>query len=169
VLAQLLGVSIDELTAVVGREREMRRKYEAMLGACRAMPYRLLTYEQTVAGVPCPGCSQPWIGPRDELDPDARWNEEHGACSAGRHSLGDGPLHCVRCCGYPAINPEVQAQIRRMLVDAAERAELERSVAASQSPEAKKEQAEKDALKRSKRIKALEAELVRLRSAEKDG
>jgi hypothetical protein len=97
---------------------------------------------------------------------EPRWNEEHGECHAGRHSLGGGPSHCVRCCGYPAINPELQANIRRTLVDAAERAELERNVVASRSPEAKKEQAEKDALKRAKRIKALEAELVRLRTAE---
>ncbi|MHB8464250.1 MAG: hypothetical protein ACYDH6_03180 [Acidimicrobiales bacterium] len=166
-LAQLLGVSTDELTAVVGHERDMRKKYEAMLGACRGMPYKLLTYEQTLAGVPCPGCGHPWIGPYDELDTDEpRWNEEHGDCHAGGHRLVGGRLHCLRCCGYPAVDPEVQAKVLGILVEAAERAERERSVEASRSPEAKKEQAEKDALRRAKRIKTLEAELAKLRTEE---
>lgn len=160
-LAQLLGVTIDDMTAVVGREREMRGKHEAMLAACRALPYRLLTYEQTVAGLPCPGCGRPWIGRQEDFDTDRSWwDEAHRDCHAGRHSLGGGPLHCVRCCGFPAINPERLAEIRRMILDAQERAQ------ASQSPEARTEQAMKDALRRAKRIKALEAELARLRAAD---
>ena len=163
-LAQLLDVSEDKVAAVVQRDREVRKEYQSILSACRMLPYRLLTYEQTMAGVPCPGCGRPWTGPPDEFDADERrWEEEHGECHAGRNSLGEGPTHCLRCCGFPAISPEILAKVRGIFTQAAKRVEEKRQSEDRESPEALQERAEKEGIKRRRRIKALETELAKLR------
>ena len=168
-LAQLLDVPENEVSAVVERDREVRKEYQAMVEACRMLPYRLLTYEQTMAGVPCPGCGRPWTGPPDEFDTDERlWEDEHGDCHAGRNSLGEGPTHCLRCCGVPAINPEILEKVRGILAEAAKRAAERRKAEQLESPKAKQERAEKEKLKRRRRIKLLETELARLREEDSE-
>lgn len=166
-LADLLDEPVHEVESVIANELDMRDKHEAMLRACRHLPYRLLDYEQTVAGVPCPGCGRPWVGERlDNVTEETLWSEAHGECGAGGHSLGDGPQHCIRCCGYPALNPETLAKVERIIADAMEAAERRRRAEVEATPAAREAQAEKKAKQRAKRIKALEAELDALRAEE---
>lgn len=166
-LAQLLEVSVDEVHVVVEEERKARSEYQAMVSSCRTMPYKLLTYDQIRAGVPCPGCGRPWVGPQEELDRDkAQWQVLHGECRAGSNGYSDAPLHCLRCCGVPALSPEQIASVRRVFKDALDRQERERQFAAKTSPEAKRHQQAETAAKRAKRIEKLESELARLRAEE---
>jgi len=102
--------------------------------------------------------------PDVELDPDDKlpWPDPERVAkwwAAQRGGYAPGTRYLI---GKP-ITPESLAEIRRMFVDAQERAQRERDVAAPQSPEARTEQAKKDALRRAERIKLLEAELARLR------
>lgn len=166
-LAELLGESVADLEEAVAAEREMRSKHETMLRACRSLPYNLLTYDQMIAGVACPGCGRPWIGSRLESpEEDALWQARHGECHAGRHSVGEGPQHCPRCCGYPAISPETRARLDRLLAEASDAAERRRQAEAALTPEVVQERADKRAKQRARRIARLEAELAELRSEE---
>lgn len=237
-LAELLGGSIDEVTAVVEREREMRRKRQSMLDSCRHLPYKLLAWDQMVAGVPCPGCGRLWLtqsnkldlcgmerqgldrmvdgpyDPKEPLEPGARrpvhlfenhianllsqglaardvrgrlvltdhgrqaiedekheettYQALHGECHAGRHGFNGGPSHCLRCCGYPPLSPQQVAELDRLFADTRERAE-EQKQKAPETPEEKREREEKAVLKRTRRIKTLEAELAKLRAEEVKG
>ncbi len=132
-----------------------------------SMPYQLLTYDQVRAGLPCPGCGRPWVGPQDAIDTDDElWRAQHGACHAGRNGYTDAPLHCMRCCGTPPASPEQLAIVARFIQQVAARQERDRRLAAATSPEAERRQQEQQALKRANRIKKLEAELQRLRDEE---
>ena len=165
VLAQLLKVPAEEVETVVENERLARGEYQSMISQCRTLPYKLLTYEQIGAGVPCPGCGRPWIGRQEAVDTDqARWRAMHGECRAGRNGYTDAPVHCMRCCGVPAPSPEQLATIMRILHEAAARREREEQGAALQSPEVQRQRHEEAALKRAKRITKLEVELARLRA-----
>jgi hypothetical protein len=98
-LAELLGAPVEEVQAVVDQERAARDNYRSVVDRCRFMPYKLLTYEQVVAGVPCPGCGRPWVGPQDELDrDDEQWRALHGDCHAGRNATA-----MVRCTACAAV------------------------------------------------------------------
>lgn len=158
-LAELLGVPTAELTAVVECEKAVRREYESMLGRCSWLPYKLLTWEQTVAGVPCPGCGRAWLAPRNEAD-DAAFTAEHRECDAGGNSLAEGPLHCMRCCGFPAVNPEILERVRRLMEESTRR----RQEQAAETPEDRATRAAAKIAKRTKRIAQLEAELAKLRA-----
>lgn len=112
-LAELLDAPIDEVASVVQAERQARAEYQSVLARCRSMPYQLLTYDQVRAGLPCPGCGRPWVGPQDAIDDDDElWRAQHGACHAGRNGYTDAPLHCLRCCGTPPPSPEQLAIVR---------------------------------------------------------
>lgn len=166
-LAQLLDAPVGEVQAVVEEERTARSEYQAMVSGCRMMPYKLLSYEQVRAGVPCPGCGRPWVGPQDDLDRDRdRWHAVHGECSAGRNGYNDAPVHCLRCCGVPPLSPKQIAAVSRIFQEAFSRREGESRLAATVSPEVKRQQQEMAATKRAKRIEKLEAELARLRAEE---
>jgi len=166
-LAELLGAPVEEVQAVVDQERAARDNYRSVVDRCRCMPYKLLTYEQVVAGIPCPGCRRPWVGPQDDLDrDDEQWRARHGDCHAGRNGYRDGPVHCLRCCGVPPLSPKQIETITRILQEAAARVDRERQQAAVVSPDVERQQAERAALKRAKRIEKLEAELQRLRDEE---
>lgn len=137
------------------------------MSRCRSLPYRLLTYEQTRGGVPCPGCGRPWIGPQDEVDTDPeRWRALHGECRAGRNGYNDSPIHCMRCCGVPPASPEQLAAVLRILKDAADDRERRTQLANTVSPETRREQQAKTAVRRAARIRKLEAELERLKAEE---
>jgi hypothetical protein len=158
-LAELLGVSTEELSAVVETEKAVRRGYESMLGRCSWLPYKLLTWEQTVAGVACPGCGRPWLAPRNEAE-DAAFTSDHHECHAGGNSLGEGPRHCIRCCGLPAVNPVILARVRQLMEESIRR----RDEQAAETPEHRAKRAAANAATRSKRIGQLEAELAKLRA-----
>jgi hypothetical protein len=165
VLAQLLRAPVEEFEAVVEQERLARGEFQSMVSRCRTMPYKLLTYEQIRAGVPCPGCGRPWLGRQEAVDTDEeRWRAMHGECRAGRNGYTDAPVHCLRCCGVPAPSPEQLAAVMRILHEAAARHEREEQGAVLQSPEVQRQRHEGAALKRAKRITKLEAELARLRA-----
>jgi hypothetical protein len=165
VLSQLLEVPIGEVEAVVEQERLARREHESMISRCRMMPYKLLTYEQIRAGVPCPGCGRPWIGRQESIDTDEeRWRSLHGECRAGRNGYTDAPVHCLRCCGVPAASPEQLATIMRICLEAAARRQRREQGVAPQSPEVQRQRQEQAALKRGKRIRKLEVELAQLRA-----
>lgn len=167
-LAQLIGVSIEELSAVVEQERDMRQKRQAMVDRCRWLPYKLLTWEEMIAGVPCPGCGRPWFGERDERDSREGIEAAHGECRASGSSFaGDNPWHCFRCCGFPSMNPEKLAQLQKMFRDDLERAAREKPPP-PETPEQKAERAAMEAQKRARRIKKLESELAKLRAEEGD-
>ena len=72
----------------------------------------------------------------------------------------------MRCCGVPPPSPEQLAAVSRILQSAAERRERDEKVASATSPEVRRQREEQAAVKRSKRIEKLEAELVRLRGEE---
>lgn len=166
-LAQLLEAPVDEVQAVVAEERTARSEYQAVVSRCRMMPYKLLSYDQVRAGVPCPGCGRPWVGPQDDLDRDPdRWHALHGECRAGRNGYSDAPVHCMRCCGVPPLSPEQIAAVSRIFHEAFSRCESESRLAATVSPEVKRQQQEMVAAKRAKRIEKLGAELARLRAEE---
>lgn len=166
-LAELLDVPVAEVQDEVEKERKAREDYKSMLNGCRHMPYKLMTYEQVMAGLPCPGCGRPWIGQKDELDTDdTKWREIHGECHAGRNGYHDGPIHCLRCCGTPPLSPGQIEKITRILKSAAERREWEEQQERMRSTEAKREQEEKAAKRRAAKIRKLEAELERLRAEE---
>lgn len=168
-LAQLLEAPVDEVHAVVEEERTARSEYQAMVSGCRTMPYRLLSYEQVRAGMPCPGCGRPWVGPQDDLDRARdRWQAVHGECRAGRNGYSDAPVHCLRCCGVPPLSPEQIAAVSRIFQEAFARRESEKRLAATASPEVTRQQQEVAAAKRAKRIEKLEAELARLRAEAAD-
>lgn len=96
-LAELLGAPVEEVQAVVDQERAARGNYRSVVDRGRSMPYKLLTYEQVVAGIAGPGCGRPWVGPQDDLDSDdEQWRALHGDCYAGRNGYRDGPVHCLR-------------------------------------------------------------------------
>lgn len=163
-LAQFVDVSSDELIAVVSQERAMREKYQRMLERCCWLPCKLLTYEQQIAGVPCPGCGRPWIATdacRDNSDED-QWNEAHSDCHAGRHGFEGGPRHCLRCCGFPSLNPEILRRVSEII----EASRKEQEAEAARDPLVLRQQAERRASGRAKRIKSLEAELAKLRAEE---
>lgn len=131
---------------------------------CRWMPYKLLSYQQLTAGVPCPGCGRPWVGPQNDIDTDEeRWRALHGECQAGRNGYTNAPVHCLRCCGVPPPSPAQSGAVGRILQAASDRREREEQAAQGASPEERRQQQEQEAVKRSKRIEKLEAELVRLR------
>ena len=69
-LAELLDAPVEEVQAVIEEERMTREQYRSVLDHCRWMPYKLLNHEQVMAGVPCPGCGRPWVGPQDDIDTD---------------------------------------------------------------------------------------------------
>lgn len=168
-LAQLLGAPVDEVQLVVEQERAARREYQAVVSHCRTMPYKLLTYDQVRAGVPCPGCGRPWVGPQGDFDRDRdRWQALHGECLAGRNGYADAPVHCLRCCGVPPLSPEQVAAVRRIFQEAQARQQREGQLAARVSPEATRQQQEATLAKRAKRIEKLEAELARLRAMQAD-
>ncbi len=164
VLAQLLKAPAGEVEAVVEQERLARDEYRSMISGCRTMPYKLLTYEQIRAGVPCPGCGHPWIGRQKAVDKDQeRWRAMHGECCAGRNGYTDGPVHCMRCCGVPAPSPEQLTAIMQILHEAEARRQREEQRLAHESPEVQRQRHKQAALKRDKRITKLEEELARLR------
>jgi hypothetical protein len=164
VLAQLLKTPVEEVEAVVEQERISRSEYRSMISGCRTMPYKLLTYEQNRAGVPCPGCGRPWIGRQEAVDTDQEhWRAIHGPCCAGRNGYTDGPVHCMRCCGVPAPSPEQLAVIMRILLKAEARRQSDDQGMELASPEVQRQRHEQAVLKRDHRITKLEAELARLR------
>jgi len=117
--------------------------------------------------VPCPSCGRPWVGPQNDIDTDEeRWRALHGECHAGRNGYTNAPLHFMRCCGVPPPSPEQLEAVSRILQSAAERRERDEKVARATSPEVRRQREEQAAVKRSKRIEKLEAELVRLRGEE---
>ena len=93
----------------------LRAELRLRTPAYTMMPYRLLSYDEVRAGVPCPGCGRPWVGPRDDLDRDRdSWHALHGECRAGRNGYNDGPVHCLRWCGVPPLSPEQIAAVSRI-------------------------------------------------------
>jgi hypothetical protein len=84
-----------------------------------------LTYGEMHAGAPCPGCGLPLVDQverpwRDKgtmyySDEDrtaaeaetAAHQERHGDCHAASWTMGDGPLHCDRCCPPPPMSPKL--------------------------------------------------------------
>jgi hypothetical protein len=163
-LAGLLDAPVEEVQAVVEEERVAREQYRSVLDYCRWMPYKLLSHQQVMAGVPCPGCGRPWIGGQDEIDTDEdRWRTLHGECNAGRNGYTNAPVHCLRCCGVPPPSPAQLEAVRNIVRNAADRKEREEQVALAASPEVRRQQEEQAAVKRAKRIEKLEAELGRLR------
>jgi hypothetical protein len=166
-LAELLAAPVEEVEAVVEEERLTREQYRSVVDHCRWMPYKLLSYEQVMAGVPCPGCGRPWVGPQDDIDTDVeRWRALHDGCHAGRNGYTSAPVHCMRCCGVPPPSPAQLEAIALILQSAIDRREREEQVERSKSPEVRRQQEEQAAMKRAKRIEKLEAELVRLRDEE---
>lgn len=166
-LAHLLQVPVDEVQAAVDQERSVRQEYQSVVSSCRSLPYRLLTYEQIRAGVPCPGCGRPWVGPQNDVDSDPElWRALHAECRAGRNGYNDSPIHCMRCCGVPPASPEQLAAVLRILKDAADDRERRTQLADNVSPETSREQQGKAALRRAARIRKLEAELERLKAEE---
>lgn len=166
-LAELLDAPVEEVQAVIEEERMTREQYRSVLDHCRWMPYKLLNHEQVMAGVPCPGCGRPWVGPQDDIDTDdERWRALHGECHAGRNGYTNAPVHCMRCCGVPPPSPAQLEAVMRILQGAADRREREDQIERARSPEVIRQQEEEAAMKRSKRIEKLEAELVRLRREE---
>ena len=160
-LAELLAAPAEEVQAVVEAERFARQRYRSVLDNCRWMPYKRLTHEQVMAGVPCPGCGRPWVGRQDDIDTDEeQWRALHGECHASRNGYTNAPVHCLRCCGVPPPSPAQLEAVRRVLQGAADRREREEQVARANSPEIRLQQEEQAAMKRSKRIARLEAELV---------
>ena len=155
------------MQAVVEKERLTREQYRSVLDRCRWMPYKLMSHEQVMAGMPCPGCGRPWVGQQNDLDTDEeRWQALHGECHAARNGYTNAPVHCLRCCGVPPPSPAQLEAVRRILQGAADRREREEQIARAASPEVRRQQEEQAAMKRSKRIEKLEAELVRLRGEE---
>ena len=69
-LAELLDVPVEEMQAIVDDERATHEQFRTVVDNCRWMPYKLLSYEQVTAGVPCPGCGRPWVGPQNDIDTD---------------------------------------------------------------------------------------------------
>jgi hypothetical protein len=166
-LAELLDAPVEEVQAVVEAERVTREQYRSVVDHCRWMPYKLVSYEQVMAGVPCPGCGRPWVGRQDDIDTgEKRWRALHGECYAGRNGYTNAPVHCLRCCGVPPPSPAQLEAVRSILQGAADRKEREEQVARATSPEVRRQQQEQAAIKRAKRIEKLEAELVRLRDEE---
>lgn len=172
-LAKLVRVGVKELRTVVEQELAVREQYDAMLGMCRWLPYKLLTYDEIVAGAPCPACGRPWTGPYKETKAARRrWDESHTECKAGTTSITGGPQHCRRCCGMPPTNPDVLVRLGRMVAEEAARAEKERRAEAAQSPAARRAAAAAaaaaEASRRAAEIERLEARLARLRAARGD-
>lgn len=91
-----------------------------------------LTWEQYVAGEPCPGCSlpyrddEPWESKgtmnftekeraRYEAE-EARYRLDHPECRSHRHSVsGSLTLHCGKCCPPPPMSPEQRETLGRLL------------------------------------------------------
>lgn len=91
-----------------------------------------LTWDQYVAGEPCPGCGRPY---RDDerweskgtmyLTDDerarhdaeeARYKRDHPECHSHRHSVsGSLTLHCGKCCPPPPMSPTQREEIGRLL------------------------------------------------------
>ena len=165
-LAQLLDAPLEEIQAVVEQERHVRQEHQAIVSSCRSLPEKLLTFEQIRAGVPCPGCGRPWIGPQNDIDTDReRWAALHGECRAGRNGYTDSPIHCMRCCGVPAPSPAQIAAVLRILQSASSDRTLQ-SRPTPIPPEAELEHQRREALRRTRRIEKLEAELATLKAAE---
>ena len=161
----MLAAPVEDVKAVIERERVARSEYGSMIDRCRMMPYKLLSYEQIRAGVPCPGCGRAWIGRQEAVDTDEeRWRALHRECRAGRNGYTGAPIHCMRCCGLPSPSPEQLATIMRITLEAAARRQREEKDVALQSPEVQRQRQEQTALKRTKRIRKLEVELARLRA-----
>lgn len=91
-----------------------------------------LTWEQYVAGEPCPGCGRPyrdeerWVfmGTMHFTDEEraryeaeqALFEQHHGQCRAIRHSVsGSLTTHCGRCCPSPPLSPSQRETITRLL------------------------------------------------------
>ncbi|PFG69061.1 hypothetical protein B0O41_3912 [Propionibacteriaceae bacterium ES.041] len=91
-----------------------------------------LTWEQYVAGEPCPGCGRPY---RDEEHWESkgtmyftdeerarydaeqeRYKRDHPACGSHRHSVsGSLTTHCGKCCPPPPMSPSQRDEIARLL------------------------------------------------------
>lgn len=92
-----------------------------------------LTWEQYTSGMPCPSCGLPYLEktrkawrnkPLLELTPEEKverdheeddFRRQHPHCHAGRHRVGDGPMHCLACCPPPPLDISQLAQIAQML------------------------------------------------------
>jgi hypothetical protein len=156
-LANLLGVDAAEVAAVVLAEKKARQDYDTLVSRCRWLPYKLLTYEQMAAGVPCPACGRPWKGTA-EPDAEASFRRDHAECRTGCHAVGDGPTHCMRCCGFPSPSPETLERVNAILASARDRG----------SQEAESRTSMTRAERRERRIEKLEAELAKLRALQAD-
>ncbi len=165
VVAELLGVAVDELDAAIEAEREMRRDRETMIARCQWFPCLQMSFDRLVSGTPCPGCGRPWTESGAEIEHDP-FDAEHSECKAGLHSCGAGPNHCCRCCGFPPIDPAKLEQISAMVSAATER--HRRDEAEAKAREKRATRSEDRAAARARRIEKLEAELDQLRGMEQD-
>jgi len=108
-------------------QRQAEKLREAM--RCEIAP---LTWEQYVAGEPCPGCglsyqdAERWEfkgtmhftgEERARYDAERnRFASAHADCHAHRHSVaGSLTAHCGKCCPAPPLSPTQIADIRRIL------------------------------------------------------
>ena len=124
-LAAFIGVDLEELTA----EWQKRRKYvndkSMMLSCCRWHPAKLMSWEHVRRGTPCPACGRPWFmigedGEIIELDDHNEPTKDdflaaHEKCNTMTQQFAEGLCHCSRCCGFPPVNPEILANVNRIL------------------------------------------------------
>jgi hypothetical protein len=105
------------------RLRDQRRRWQE--------EGRHLTRAEFEAGVPCRGCSEPWLDglgdwpavldmtPEQRADHDreeARYLARHGDCRAHRESVaGNRTQHCGYCCPPPPLSAEQVEAVRRLL------------------------------------------------------
>lgn len=91
----------------------------------------MLTWDEYVAGAPCPGCGLPyrddekWASQgtmhftpeqRERYDAEeARFQHNHGECHTSRFSAGSSLIeHCKKCCPPPPFSPDQIETIARV-------------------------------------------------------
>ena len=117
-----------ELTKTHQRAQEQSEQIRDAV-RCDATP---LTWEEYVAGAPCPGCGLPYSdesgweskGTMYFTDEEralyeaeeARFQERHGDCHGIRHSVsGSLRTHCGKCCPMPPLSPAKRQELARVL------------------------------------------------------
>jgi hypothetical protein len=90
-----------------------------------------LSWEEYVAGVPCRGCGQPWVGKPaswvrkgtmhytdqervEAAEQDRLFKERHPDCRAVRLGSEVGVTHCGYCCPPPPLSPGQRDRIREL-------------------------------------------------------
>jgi hypothetical protein len=122
---------LDGPFELAAKHERVQRERERLRDAVRCDVVSL-TYEDYVAGLPCPGCGRPYLDkerwdfrgtmnmtPEERARYDAegsRYEAAHGSCGSHRHSVsGSLTTHCGECCPPPPLSPTQIDRLRQLL------------------------------------------------------